>query len=884
MKKILFTHLLFLVFFCISPSSYLRAGQIRSYSIPSLGNFDAMSDEILVKFKENTPLSEQELLHSRLGGQVISRNHRLNFVKVQLTGGSMESLLRAYRNDPIVEIAEPNYIIRPHHPYELPREYLSLEELEVQQRGLLAINAHEAWDVEVGTGSATIAIIDSGVDFSHIELAENIWENPQPHIPYEGIDGYTIQYDTYGWNFVLDSNDPKPDPSHPAEDHGTHVAGIVAAVENGEAIVGVSWGNKILPLKALAWWDSDDPLLPSGVVGSYVDILNAITYAVDKGANVINLSLGAEWPKPETGIESIWNSAIDYCENNGVLVVGSAGNDGKAPVMFPAGLDRVLAVGACTMNIDKASFSNYGVGLDMVAPGENILSALSNDELGRRTGTSMAAPFVSGAASLVVSYFKRMGISWTSEELRRYLTKTSYNPNSYDWEERLGYGILDAGALMRYISRPQSLAPASGSSFSTTSVNFSFDKMKDASNYEFFISTTVSSDSAIYTDTLYTEKTDLQLSEGIYYWKLRAHYPNGLYSHWTDAHQLKIDTSPPTEVSIASIDSVYSDRITLLAQATDKVAGLGAKPFKFGVSRQKDLSDEILTDWVVSPYILDGLEKDTTYYLRLSARDGAGNISAWSSTCSVTTLDIDVFIDEAYSFTYEDGLYSSTVRVSSSAFTLASYGIISPPTPSQTTIIDSANSKFSPGIRTDLISPRDYSIKYFDDSPADFSSLSKGDILLSFTYPSSLSRAEENMLRPVRLNEATGTWEIMETFTINREEKRIETSLSSLSIYSLFMLPYSDFADFYIYPNPFIMGDSQFGEAAGGGGLVFANIPDEVEIKIFNSAGELIEKFQHKGGVAKRWTGVRDLSSGVYIGLLKTPDGKTISGKFSVVR
>lgn len=878
MKILIFLLAVYLSGGIITPA--FSSQNIRTYSIPGMGTFNAVEDEILVRFRSDVPGNQRNAKHNQQGATVKRRHHSLGFEKIKVSSGTLERVLDAYRRNPLVEIAEPNYIVS---AASLPREYDTLGLMAFYQWGLEKINAHIAWEIETGTGSAVIAIIDSGVEVEHEDLADNIWVNPDPARVYDAIEevggaSYSIQNDTYGWCFVEQNNNPNPRVIQ--EWHGTHVAGIAAAVENSIGIVGVSWGNKIMPLRVMEYiYDEDTET--GEVTGTSENIIAAIVYAADNGADIINLSLG--W-----GLYSeLAEAAVDYAVSQNSLVVAASGNLYIEYIMYPAAFDNAMAVGATEKNDELASFSSYGAQQSISAPGTAILSTYMDDRYSTAGGTSMAAPFVAGAASLAVSYFRRKGISWTPEELRSILESTSNDANAYvypGWDKFLGHGVLDAGAMMHYISRPTSALPISGETISSNIISFSWNEMKDAEKYQLFISTEEGAGSSVYVEEVLAEEADISLDEGDYFWRVRAVYPNGSTSYWSDIWSVTVDTTPPGEVMISEITEIYSERITLYAEAEDARAGLHSSPFRYGFSGRSDLADEEETAWVSSPYILEGLERGNTYYIRLKARDRVGNISSWTSTQAVTTLDIEIFLDEEYSFSYDEGGYSASVRVSSTAFNTATFGLQNPPTPDQLSMINTANLHLSPGTKTDIISPRSFLIKNFDSTPADYSSLSAGDITLSFSYPESLTRPEEDMLRIVRLNENANRWVILEDAELFRDENRIEISQSSLSVYSLIMLSFDTLADFYIYPNPFVPGDLKFGDAEGGSGIVFANIPPAAKIKIFTSAGELIDEVEHEGGAAKRWEGAKNLSSGVYIGLVSTPGGDTASGKFSVVR
>lgn len=258
-----------------------------------------------------------------------------------------------------------------------------------QDWGVNAVNAPEAWAAgHVGQG-VTVAIIDSGVQTNHPDLFHSIWVNPG-EIAGDGIDNDGNGYvdDIQGWDFVGQDNNPDDENGH-----GTHVAGIVAAANNGVGGTGVAYASNIMPIRVL---DADGS-------GSTNGVARGIRYAVDNGAQIINLSLGG-------GNSSNVYSALRYAEQNNVLVVAASGNENANVPGYPAAhsatLSNVLSVGAHNSRNQRSTFSNR-VGnsraLQIDAPGQSIFSTLLNGRYGSLSGTSMATPFVSGVAALIAA-------------------------------------------------------------------------------------------------------------------------------------------------------------------------------------------------------------------------------------------------------------------------------------------------------------------------------------------------------------------------------------------------------------------------------------------------------------------------------------------------
>jgi subtilisin family serine protease len=311
---------------------------------------------------------------------------RIYRIEVDVEAGEdVEKVLAAYLSRDDVEYAELNPVIAicasPDDP-----SYNA-------QWSLAKIQAAQAWDTCRGGSEVVVAIIDTGVDYDHRDLQGNLWMNEAERNGEPDVDDDKNGYvdDIHGYNFIDDTNDPMDDHGH-----GTHCAGIVAAVgNNGLDIAGVCWNAKIMPIK----------ILDANGEGDAADAVPAIYYAVANGADIISGSWGGE-----EGSDAL-KQAIAYAHRQGVLVVTAAGNLNSSVAYYPAAYPEVLSVAATDTSDRRWYLSNYGNWVDLAAPGYNIvslrrgvsLSASSTSLTTRMSGTSMAAPHVSGACALLLS-------------------------------------------------------------------------------------------------------------------------------------------------------------------------------------------------------------------------------------------------------------------------------------------------------------------------------------------------------------------------------------------------------------------------------------------------------------------------------------------------
>lgn len=381
---------------------------------PSTGIFQTpqaehVPGEILVKFKPGTAtLGAQSALRAR-GLRTLDVSPYDGVMRVQVPSGQEAEAIASLSSREDVEIASYNHVlyasVDPNDPY-----------YDTYQWALAKIDAPGAWNMTTGSSDVIVAIVDSGLDTSHPEFSGRIV------YPRDEIENDTQPQDTCK--------------------HGTHVTGIIAAQgNNGQGIAGMAWNVKILPVRALSGTESS-------CSGSEYDIRDGINWAVNHGAKVINLSLGA---LPSSGYTCeqqfpIMSQAIANAHTAGVLVVAAAGNNSASRLACPALQPEALAVGATNAYDQRSWYSNYGAGLSVVAPGDSIYSTVptSSGSYGAMSGTSMATPHVTGLAALIWS----LSPGLTVDQVRNIIQSTADELGTAGWDQYYGYGRINASRAL----------------------------------------------------------------------------------------------------------------------------------------------------------------------------------------------------------------------------------------------------------------------------------------------------------------------------------------------------------------------------------------------------------------------------------------------------
>jgi subtilisin family serine protease len=316
-----------------------------------------------------------------------------------------KELMQYFKQSWNTEYTEPHYLYLTNETTEsiVPNDALYSE----YQWNLPSIEAEKGWNVSKGNEQVIVAVLDTGVQSNHPDLKGKLIE---------------------GVNLVTAEAAPDDDVGH-----GTHVSGIIGAtVNNGEGVAGVSWYNKIMPVK----------VLDSSGAGSTYTVAKGIIWAVDHGAKVINMSLG-NYAEAE-----FLHDAIKYAYERDVVMIAASGNDNTDRPGYPAAYPEVFAVAATNSNKEKASFSNYGDYIDVAAPGDSIASTYPGSQYASLSGTSMASPHVAALAGLIRSVNPEL----SNVEVMEIMQKSAIDLGQEGKDNYFGYGEIDVEKALQAAS------------------------------------------------------------------------------------------------------------------------------------------------------------------------------------------------------------------------------------------------------------------------------------------------------------------------------------------------------------------------------------------------------------------------------------------------
>jgi len=352
---------------------------------------EAAPDRLVVQHRLGANSTAIQRAFGRHGASVHGYHAALSISVLTVDPARRDEIAQELEDTGLFNFVEPDYLA---HVTATPNDpqYAS-------QWHLATIQAPSAWNITTGSSSVKIAIVDSGVDPTHPDLAPKL-------IP--------------GWSFITGTTD-----THDTMGHGTTTAGAAAALgNNGIGVAGVAWQNPVMPLV----------VVDSTGFASYSNIASAITYAADQGARIVNVSIGG------TSASSTLQSAVNYAWNKGTVVFASSGNGGSSTPYYPAGCQNVVSVGATDSNDTLASWSNYGSWMSLVAPGVNIYTTTNGGGYGYASGTSYSSPIAAGVGALVLSYSPSLSAS----SLVNVLERNSDDLGAAGYDPTFGWGRVNA--------------------------------------------------------------------------------------------------------------------------------------------------------------------------------------------------------------------------------------------------------------------------------------------------------------------------------------------------------------------------------------------------------------------------------------------------------
>ena len=419
--------------------------------------------EVAVRFKRGVSLDRVRSIAAGNNDKLedeIEAVGGLTFID-DLDNADAEAVAAEYRSlSHLVDYAEPNFRISLGDPVAsdaardllyrertgaLPNDPLFAEQWALNNLGQdggtarADLDALEAWAITRGSEEVVVAVLDSGVDYTHADLKGNVWERPAGLAPYR--DDEIGEYnDLRGYNGTDKIGDPMDDNGH-----GTHCAGIIGAEgNNGIGVSGINWKVKIMPLKFLG----------RGGFGTTEDAIQAINYAIARKKDGVNVRvISASWGS--TSYSRALEDTIRAAGEEGILFVAAAGNDGSNNDRWPHypsnyDLPNVISVAALDRNDQLASFSNFGVkAVHVAAPGKEILSTWLNDDFREASGTSMATPYVSGIAALVVAHEPRISM----ENLKRRILSSVDKLDALNGKVASGGRVCAANAMQNIIKK-----------------------------------------------------------------------------------------------------------------------------------------------------------------------------------------------------------------------------------------------------------------------------------------------------------------------------------------------------------------------------------------------------------------------------------------------
>ncbi len=547
----------------------------------------SLPDHILVQHRLGANVGDDQQSLAARGARLLSHHAGSRISVLSVDPSVRDQMIQDLEASGQFTFVEPDYMAV---PLLVPNDPNYSQEWHLQ-----TIQAPSAWDVTTGSTSVPIAMIDSGVDPTHPDLASKL-------IP--------------GWSFLTGTAD-----THDVLGHGTETAGTAAAIGNNAAgVAGVAWQNPIMPLV----------VLNSADWASYSDIANAIMYAADHGVRIVNISIGG------TSSSSTMQTAVNYAWNKGTVVFAAAGNYSSSTPIYPAGCTNVVAVGATDSNDTLASFSNYGTYVDLTAPGVNIVTTTAGGGYGGVSGTSFSSPIAAGVAALVLS----RNPSLSAQQLVTLLEQNSDDLGTPGYDQIFGWGRVNAsravvaagGGSLPPPTVTISTPPPSSILRAVVTVQGNATAPTSLSSVELWVDgakagTTTAASFSFNWDT--TAATN-----GPHTLTVKAYEPSGVTGQASvnvSVTNYTPDTTPPT-VAIASPANVsmVAGLVPVQGSATDDVGVVSIQLVVDGTPSAAASSSPFSFNWNSS------LASNGNHTLTVQASDAAGNVGQALTTVTVS--------------------------------------------------------------------------------------------------------------------------------------------------------------------------------------------------------------------------------------------------------
>jgi len=607
----------------------------KEFSSQAVSPPASVPDEIVIKFK---PLASEKVKQNVLKSYGLSIKDVISglgtdIIVVKVSSSVKDKVIEALKKNPNVEFAEPDFIGQqqdsPNDP-SFPNQW-----------SLKKVNAPTAWDINIGSSSIVIAVIDSGLLATH-----------------EDLSGRTVP----GYNF-LDNNTDTADVTG----HGTGTASIVgAATNNAKGMAGMDRNSPIMSIRVI-YFNKADPYDPYNGTYTNSNLVKAIKYAADHGASVINMSLGG------TSGSSALRDAVNYAWGKGAVLVASSGNSTQSntAVLYPAKYPNAIAVGNSDPNDNKYIGSNYGPELDVMAPGYSITiaSKVSDTSYSNGTGTSYSAPLVSGLAALILSAKP----SLTNQQVVDIITGTALDLGAAGRDDLFGWGRVQADKALQLavfsppppdteppvvsITQPLNGAVVSG----TFTVSASASDNTAVSRVEFYTDGTLTFSDTVAPYDLTIDTVSSGLPNGNYTFTAKAFDGAGNNSSslgvTVTVNNSAVDLSPPN-VSITTpiANQQVSGIFDIQSSATDNVS---VAKVTFKIDNQflaEDLSSPYSAAWDTST-VANG-----SHTIEAVATDTSGNNSTAQVTVNVVNnicpADSSVFFIQPISGATISGNYT----------------------------------------------------------------------------------------------------------------------------------------------------------------------------------------------------------------------------------